>query len=208
MSAFWQGLAAGYGIAIPVGAIAILIVDLALRRGFRPGFSAGAGAASADTIYAALAVAAGTALAAALRPLAIPLAFAGGAVLVGLGGWGMWRVRGRETALVEGGGDGRSSCRVYVQFLGLTLLNPLTIVYFTALVFGGSLGQAAAPMDGLRFILGAGMASLSWQTLLAGIGAQLGQRLSPRARWVTTIAGNLVVAGLGLRLLAQALASG
>ena len=45
MTAFWEGVLAGYGIAIPVGAIAILIVDLGLRRGFQPAFMAGAGAA-------------------------------------------------------------------------------------------------------------------------------------------------------------------
>ena len=50
---------AGYGIAIPVGAIAILIVDMGLRRGFGLGFMAGAGAAAADFIYASLAAVAG-----------------------------------------------------------------------------------------------------------------------------------------------------
>ena len=33
--AFVAGVAAGYGIAIPVGAIAILIMETGLRRGFR-----------------------------------------------------------------------------------------------------------------------------------------------------------------------------
>lgn len=51
-----EGVLAGYGIAIPVGAIAVLILDVSLRRGFRVGFMAGAGAAFADFLYAALAV--------------------------------------------------------------------------------------------------------------------------------------------------------
>ena len=38
MTAFGEGVVAGYGIAIPVGAIAILIIELGLRRGFRAGF--------------------------------------------------------------------------------------------------------------------------------------------------------------------------
>ena len=33
--AFVAGVVAGYGIAIPVGAIAVLIVETGLRRGFR-----------------------------------------------------------------------------------------------------------------------------------------------------------------------------
>ncbi len=42
MTPFVEGLIAGYGIAIPVGAIAILIVEMGLRCGFRVGFMAGA----------------------------------------------------------------------------------------------------------------------------------------------------------------------
>jgi hypothetical protein len=40
VSPFIQGVPAGYGIAIPVGGIAVLIVDAALRRGFQRGFFA------------------------------------------------------------------------------------------------------------------------------------------------------------------------
>ena len=56
MTAFFEGALAGYGIAIPVGAIAVLIIEISLRQGFRSGFMAGAGAATADLIYAAVAM--------------------------------------------------------------------------------------------------------------------------------------------------------
>jgi hypothetical protein len=49
---FWDGVLAGYGIAIPVGAIAVLIIDVSIRRGLAIGMQAGAGAATADLIYA------------------------------------------------------------------------------------------------------------------------------------------------------------
>ena len=208
MNAFWEGLIAGYGIAIPVGAIAVLIVDLALRRGFRLGFAAGAGAASADLLYAGAAVIAGAAFASALRPFAAPLAVTGGMVLVFLGLRGVWRARSQADGVEERSEDGRARGRVYLQFLGLTLLNPLTIVYFAALVLGGSLGEVWSVSDGLWFVLGAGLASLSWQSLLPGIGAQLGRRLSDRARRVTTLSGSLVVVALGLRLLIHAILGG
>jgi arginine exporter protein ArgO len=211
MSAFWQGVIAGYGIAVPVGAIAVLIIDLALRRGFRPGFAAGAGAACADWIYAGLAVAAGAALAIALRPFALPLAFASGGVLVALGMSGVWRVwRARPTAAAPGAmaTDGRSLGLVYLQFLGLTLLNPLTVVYFAALVLGGSLGSNGTVASGLLFMFGAGLASLSWQTLLAAVGSGLGRRLSARARLITSLVGNTVVIALGVRILVRAWGGG
>jgi arginine exporter protein ArgO len=208
MSSFWQGVIAGYGIAIPVGAIAILIVDQALRRGFRMGFAAGAGAASADLLYAALAVVAGAALAAALSPLAAPLGIIGGLVLIGLGLTGLRRSRSRVATPNVQRGDARSKLRVYLQFLGLTMLNPLTIVYFAALVLGGSLESGWSMPGGALFVLGAGLASLSWQSLLAGFGAQLGKHLSPRARLATVVAGNLVVVALGARILWRVIGGG
>ncbi len=42
--ALWEGIIPGFEIAIPVGAIAVLIIEGAVRRGFLPGFAAGAGA--------------------------------------------------------------------------------------------------------------------------------------------------------------------
>jgi hypothetical protein len=45
MRAFLEGVLAGLGIAFPVGAIAVLIVDLAMRRGFGRAFPAAMGAA-------------------------------------------------------------------------------------------------------------------------------------------------------------------
>jgi threonine/homoserine/homoserine lactone efflux protein len=60
MQAFVLGMIAGYGIAIPVGAIAVLIVQVGIRCGFRCAASAGAGAATADLLYALLAVTGGS----------------------------------------------------------------------------------------------------------------------------------------------------
>lgn len=62
MEAFGTGAVAGFGIAIPVGAIAVLILQTGIRQGFWSAFLAGAGATSADLIYAGLAVLGGAAL--------------------------------------------------------------------------------------------------------------------------------------------------
>ena len=136
MDAFFQGMLAGYGIAIPVGAIAILIVELGLRLGFWAGFAPGK-----------------------QRPLAI-----------------------------------------YTRFVGLTLLNPLTVAYFAALILGGN-----AEIDGwagrAAFVSGAAAASLSWQSLLAATGALGHRHLSPGLQRGASLAGNLIVIGLGVRML-------
>ncbi len=202
MTAFWQGVIAGYGIAIPVGAIAILIVDMGLRRGFPAGFMAGAGAATADFIYALLAVVAGAALALALAPYALGLRVASAFVLLALGSyglWGAWHIDGRQKAQAAAG-ENQGLLRIYLRFLGLTILNPLTIAYFAALILGRDAGATVNSLDRLLFVLGAALASLSWQTLLAGLGSLANKRLSPRFQRITSIVGNLVVIALGVQI--------
>ena len=208
MTPFWEGVLAGYGIAIPVGAIAILIVDMGLRRGFGFGFMAGAGAATADFLYAGLAALAGEALSPALAPFALHLRIASALVLLGVGSYGLreaqqvsGRQHGKPTA-----GNSHGHLRTYAEFLGLTLLNPLTVAYFGALILGRDAGSTVTVADHANFAAGAGLASLSWQTLLAGVGALAQQHLSPRFQKYASMAGNLVVIALGLRILVQVLA--
>ena len=59
MDFFLDGVIAGYGIAIPVGAIAVLIVGIGMRSGLRNGLSAAAGAAAANLVYAIIAMLSG-----------------------------------------------------------------------------------------------------------------------------------------------------
>jgi threonine/homoserine/homoserine lactone efflux protein len=205
LAAFWEGVVAGYGIAIPVGAIAILIVDVGLRRGFGLGFMAGAGAAAADLLYASLAALAGGALAGMLTPFAVALRVASALVLFALGGYGLWQVRQSADRERVNPAPSRGHLRTFGQFLGLTLLNPLTIAYFSALILGRDAGATVTIGERAMFVVGAGLASLSWQTLLAGLGALAHRHVSPRFQILATIVGNLVVIGLGARILLQLL---
>jgi len=197
------GAAAGYGIAIPVGAIAILILDTGIRRGMRPALAAGAGAATADGVYAALAALFGLTIARIVGPVALPVRVVSVIVLLALGLRGLlaaWRSRG-SPRMAAAPGPAFSAGRTYLAFLGLTLLNPMTIVYFTALVLGlpalgSTIGGRAA------FALGAFVASLSWQSILAVTGSVLHHRLSRRAQEVLSMAGNLIILGFAGRIAA------
>ena len=100
MEAFLSGLVAGYGIAIPVGAIAVLIVEVGIKCGFRCAFFAGAGAATADLVYAGLAVIGGAALAGPVRAVDEPLRIVSAVVLVLIAVVGLRRV-GRQPEAAE-----------------------------------------------------------------------------------------------------------
>jgi threonine/homoserine/homoserine lactone efflux protein len=192
MDAFLTGVAAGYGIAIPVGAIAVLIMDLGIRRGFWPAFAAGAGAATADFLYAGLAVLGGTALAATVESIGEPLRIVSGVVLAVIGVIGLIRSRTPLETTVSETRRGDLP-RTYARFVALTVVNPTTVVYFAAVVIGLGVAGDLSPGEGALFVIGAFMASLSWQTVIASIGAFAGHRLSLRARRVVSIIGNLVI---------------
>jgi len=198
---FWEGVIAGLGVAVPVGAIALLIVDVGLRRGFQAGFMAGAGAASVDFFYAGVAALTGEVLALALSPYKDVLRLISALLLFIIGGFGLWRVRkisttsGAKQILVQG------KLRVYAQFLGLTLINPLTIVYFSALILSREASYVITFGERVAFVVGAGLASLSWQTLLAALGATARRNLSPRFQLIASLLGNMVMIGFGLRIL-------
>ncbi len=216
--AFLQGALAGYGIAIPVGAIAVLIIDTALRGGFALGFMAGAGAASADVLYAILAAVAGAALTSILLPFAGPIRILSGIVLVAIGSYGLYslalrrrheKVQANAFAMA---GDAATIAtvtkpvtggwRTYRQFLALTVLNPLTVAYFGSLILGGSGSSLSQPVDRVLFVLGAGLASLSWQTALAAFGALARRSLPLRWQFILILFGNLLVIGFGIGMLA------
>jgi arginine exporter protein ArgO len=201
LQAALAGAVAGYAIAIPVGAIAVLIIHTGLTQGLRHGLAAGAGAATADLIYATLAALAGAGVTALIGPLVAPLRVGGGLVLVGIGGLGLvsaWRGRGHiAPAHVP---PRRPHGRTYAALLGLTLLNPATVIYFAALTVGlPFLGDLS---ERLVFAGAAFLASLSWQSLLAIFGALLGRGAGHRLRLPTVVLGNLVIIGFGLVVLA------
>jgi arginine exporter protein ArgO len=99
---------------------------------------------------------------------------------------------GRQSNGRPTGATTRSARRTYVAFLGLTLLNPMTVTYFAALILGLG-GTGTDPVEKIAFVAGALGASLSWQTLIAAVGAALHRRLAPRLRLAVGIVGNLIV---------------
>jgi len=200
LKVFLSGVAAGYGIAIPVGPIAILILELGLRRGFRIALSAGAGAASADLIYATVAAFAGTLLISVLAPFASILRVGSAIGLIAMGALLLYHGRNPSDRTHKLGLRTTSCPQTYGMILGLTLLNPVTITYFTTLILGMD-GFSPSSADAILFVSGAFIASLSWQSLLASISGIAHKHLSSKLQLATFAIGNFVVIGLGVTIL-------
>jgi len=204
-AALVAGLLAGYGIAVPVGAVGTYLVSLTARTSLRTGSRAALGVASADGLYALVATLGGAALAGALRPVLGPLRWISALVLIALA------ARGAVTA-VRRYRDHRlatrcdppppSPARAFLGLLGITLLNPTTVIYFAALVLGTRAEEAVRPLEQGVFVLAAFASSASWQLLLAGGGALLGRALTGhRGRLVTALLSSGVMTALAVRML-------
>ncbi len=199
-AALFAGLLAGYGVAVPVGAIAALIVSLTARTSLRVGAGAALGVATADGLYCLAAVLGGTALARLVEPVSGPLRWVAMVILVGIGAKTAWSaLRHRHEGATARSATGRMGTPLgaYATFLGLTLLNPATIIYFTALV----LGRQSAAEHQVVWVLAAFLASASWQLLIAASGSLLGRILTgAKGRLVTALASSAVIAVLAVSL--------
>ncbi|MER7752502.1 LysE family transporter [Kitasatospora sp. NPDC097643] len=214
-AALVAGLLAGYGVAVPVGAVAAYLAALTARTSLRTGACAALGVATADGVYALLAAVGGAGLAPLVQPVDRPLRIASALVLLALAA----RTAGtairahhahRPADPVAGAtppGVGPGPARAYLTLLGITLMNPLTVLYFAALVLGdGRTGTAPDAPARAVFTLAAFAASASWQLLIASGGALLGRALTgPRGRLLTAVGSAVVVGGLAVRLLLGAL---
>jgi arginine exporter protein ArgO len=215
LSAFGAGVLAGLAIALPLGAIGVLIVREGVERGWRAAVPAALAVAAVDFAYALVAVLLGARVGEALAgwERVIQLVGAGAlAVVVVLGVRSTVRAARAAAPLGPGAPSGPgapdrpggraapSPRRVAARFVALTAINPMTAVYFLALTAGLS-QQLTAGASGLAFAVGVLAGSAAWQLVLALAGAFAGDRMTPRVRLGVSLAGYAIVAGYAVLLL-------
>jgi arginine exporter protein ArgO len=202
------GVVAGAAVALPLGAIGVLLVREGIDSGWRTASGGALGVALVDGTYAAVAVLAGTTVASALDGREGLIRVGGAIVLAVIAVRGLVAVRRGPPPLEPAGPGGAEvggagAARVLARFVLLTALNPLTAVYFVALAAG--FGDAVSgPARLAAFLAGVFAASLTWQLVLVSVGALAGARLGERTRTVTTVVGHLVVLGYAGSLLRAA----
>lgn len=197
--AVFSGIVTGYAIAMPVGAVAALIVALSARTTWRVGAAAGLGVATVDGLYAGVAVVAGTAAARVLAPIEDVLTAVSVVALLAIAALTL------RSALRPGSGtDGTpgttwTARRAWLTFAGITAVNPATVVYFAAIVVGGSV-DLDGPAEGTAFVAAAFLASASWQVFVASLGTGLRRWMAgPRGRRTTGVLAAVVIAALAIK---------
>jgi threonine/homoserine/homoserine lactone efflux protein len=192
-------------IATQFGAVSALLLETAVRAGPRAGAAAALGVASVDMAYATGAVVAGSAARAGLAAHLAEVRAVAAVTLVLVGIHGLWALargpsrerRAQAPTLGEVSRPFDIPSAQYVRFVGLTAINPLTIVYFGSVMASLSLSGVAA---GVAFLVGAGTASALWHLALSLAAGHAGRRFTPRARRVISIAGRLAVLVMAIRL--------
>ena len=188
------GLAAGFAIAVQVGAVSVLLVEEAVASGPRAGVAAGMGVATVDLGFAMVAAAAGGVVGAVLSDHEAEIRIVAAITLAAIAIHGLVALaRRRGEAEAQPGRAGAS----YARFLAITAVNPLTIVSFAAiaaaLTFDGPAAAAA-------FAVGVGLASAAWHLVLTLAAGHAGRWITPSVRRRLAIGGRVAVLAIAAHL--------
>lgn len=207
---FAIGFAAGLALAIPVGPMAILLINTTMEKGWRHGAVGALAMAAVDGIYAATVFFVGGTISAFLKDWALQLSLGGAAILLYLG----------ITTLVKSARDLRiETCdeiagsgalgRTFATFFGATVLNPPTALYFLALAPSVvQLANGGIANAGMAFAIGAFVGSIIWQQSLAFAGVGLHSISHVRLRsWIGALGGTLII-GLAVVMTIRAFSRG
>jgi threonine/homoserine/homoserine lactone efflux protein len=192
------GIAAGLGVAMPLGAIAALLLREGLVNGLRVAAAAAAGVAAVDTAYCTVAVLTGAAAAPLIESHRELFLTVSGALIVTIGARHLRAaIKRRHVAAPQV--KPTTTMQAFVRFIGLTAINPLTLVYFVALA-GAVTTRSDSAIGPTVFVLAVGLSSLAWQLGLAATGALFGRSLSVGATEAIGIIASLLIVALGVAI--------
>ncbi|HWE01676.1 MAG TPA: LysE family translocator [Tepidisphaeraceae bacterium] len=185
---FAAGLTLGLGAAAPIGPVNVEMARRTLLGGFRAGFALGCGAVTVDVTYALLSsVSLGQWVVHSAAKT--PIALAGFLFLVYLGVQALRSAPGHlKSDPLSGGRPIGSAAGAYATGLFMTLLNPITLVFwFVELPTQGALTQDSR-YDLPMICAGVFIGTLGWVIAFSGFLGFLGRR---RRNWYLAAADGL-----------------
>lgn len=193
----FKGLAAGLAISASVGPVNVLCLSRTLTKGRKAGLISGFGAATADTIYGAIAGFSIQWVVGFLRREENWIRLFGGTLLIALGVfYYLRRPKGlRETR------EEKTTQSDWVSAFFLNLTNPTTVLSFMAVLT--ALGFAERSWwQALTLVLGIFGGAMLWWTTLAAVVDHFRDQLSDGFTvWMNRVAG-VAIGGFGVVTLA------
>lgn len=201
------GLVLGFSVAAPVGPVCAAAIREGLERGARAAFLLGLGAATVDFFYLAL-VYLGVAPLLLRIPWLMPLFYTMGAALVFSMAYQALRKAWEGSVPLPG--LARSGPGPFVYGLGLTLLNPATIIAWLSLggAFASAYLQNATLLQALLGVGSVFSGSLLWFAILA-VAMGGARRMAGERPWIfraVNLAAGTVLTGFGVLFVSRLLA--
>lgn len=131
LSTIVEGITIGLCTSIPVGPIAILIIQRTLQKGRLHGFFSGLGAASSDTFYALLAIVGLSVVLSFIEENKLIIQIAGSAIMMIFGIYIFFQNPAKN--IEKSKGEKSSYWVDYITSFSLTLSNPLMIFLYIGL---------------------------------------------------------------------------
>lgn len=199
IKAFLVGIAA----SVPVGPVAILVVQKSLSKGHRAGFVTGLGASVVDTLFAVIAVFALAFTQQFLHDHEVGILLGGGAILIGLG---LSMALKDPFRKMKADGTSKASAADFMQAVLMTISNPGAIFVMLALfAFFGITDESPSTWHVAPILLSvAGGSVFYWFLISWGLGHFRNKFKMSTILWISRVTGALVVI-IGIVLLFQGL---
>jgi len=185
---FLKSLSIGVAVAAPVGPMSLICIHRTLDHGRTAGLVFGAGVATADLTYAAIAAFGVTAISSVLLAGTFWIKLVGSLLLV---------VLGVRIARAAPPADTRprprdSGGRAFLTAYALTMTNPPTILFFAGIF--ASVASIASMSQSFIFSAGVFAGSMLWWAILTTLVAKSATLFRPRLMlWINRVSGLVLI---------------
>jgi threonine/homoserine/homoserine lactone efflux protein len=206
---FVIGFFAGLALAIPVGPMAIMLINTTLEKGWRTGVAGASAMATVDFLYALTVFLLGHAVSSFFATWGQLLSLLGAGVLLWLGAATLLRNLRLMRSASEDVTDSKyasTPLKTFFVFAGATILNPPTALYFLGIA--PSVAQIETDnflLSALVFALGVYVGSVIWQQALALAGTTLRKFAQKKIRVFFGLLGGALIITLAVALAIRAL---
>jgi threonine/homoserine/homoserine lactone efflux protein len=206
---FVIGFFAGLALAIPVGPMAIMLINTTLEKGWRTGVAGASAMATVDFLYALTVFLLGHAISSFFATWGQLLSLLGAGVLLWLGAATLVRNLRLMRSASQDVTDSKyasTPLKTFFVFAGATILNPPTALYFLGIA--PSVAQIETDnflLSALVFALGVFVGSVIWQQALALAGTTLRKFAQKKIRVFFGLLGGALIIALAVALAIRAL---
>lgn len=196
---FVIGFMAGLALAIPVGPMAIMLINTTISRGLRHGVAGALGMATVDGAYALAVFLVGGLIASALASLKLVFGLVGASILLILGiqtAFKNLKLLRSSEALSGKTAEAGSVSKTFGIFVAATIVNAPTALYFLAIAPNvANMGYSLTFENVAIFVISVFVGSLIWQETLVFAGLAIRGITTNRFRaWIGLVGGVLIVA--------------